>query len=125
MKKLFIVLLLVLFVTLPVRADGVKFFPKESGILTFYDFVSHSFYLGTKYPLIDWKRILYLDCVTITDFSELNGGLGVSFDTLEALKMTGLTVHLTDRINVGVLGGYNLGKEKAYWGIHSGYSLYW
>lgn len=125
MRKLLLVMLLLSFVVSLSLAQTVKLCPKESGILSLYDFPSHSFYLGTRYPLVDYKGIVYLDCVAITDFSSLNGGLGVSLNVVETWKMMGLNVYLSDKINVGCLGGYNVGKEKWYWGPYAGIKLTW
>lgn len=125
MKKFITLLIIILLIGSPLNAQGLKLCPTESGVLTFYDFTTHSFYLGTRYPLVDWRELVYLDCVVITNFSSLNGGLGLSADVLKAWKMAGLNVHLSDKLNVGTLGGYNAGRERWYWGAYVGVKLDW
>lgn len=125
MKKLVVLLFLSILLASPLLAEGVKLCPTESGILTLYDFPSHSFYFGTRYPLVDYKGIVYLDCVAITDFSSLNGGLGISCDVVKTWKMMGLNVYLSDKVNVGGLGGYNLAEERWYYGLYAGIKLTW
>lgn len=124
MKKILLMVSLLILVSGVTFGQELRAVPRESGILTFYDFPSHAFYLGTRYPLLDWKGMIYLDAVAITDFSSLNGGLGISFDMLKTSEAAGLTFHLPDKLNVGFLGGYNIGERRWYYGAYAGWKLF-
>jgi len=120
MKKLFLCLVLCLFLSGIVFADGLTVAPKQGSWITLYDLEAHALKTGLRYPALGWKDLFFLEGTMITDFDTVGIGVGMSVELIALGRFLGLNVYLTDNVNIGFSGAYNFRDKKPVWGPYAG-----
>ena len=125
MKKLFLCLVLCLFLSGIALADGLTLVPNQTGAITFYDLEDHALKLGVRYPALNWKGMIFLDGAVITDFDTVSVGTGLNIEIAALGRALGLNVTLASNVNVGFIAGYNFRDRKPAWGPYAGVVWQW